>query len=214
MCSVEGCDKKVVSHGLCDMHRIRMKKHGSTDNPRSSRWGEKEKHPLYDSWYSLKRKNMLEDIWLDMWRFVSDLGNKPNNHKLSRKEDSQLYGPDNWLWVEINLNKKDYSDAAAYQRAYRKINPDSFRNSELKKKYGITLQEYNSMLKQQNGVCAICGEHETTVIKGKVMSLSVDHCHTTNKVRGLLCNHCNHAIGKLKDDVALLEKAIAYLKKQ
>lgn len=80
------------------------------------------------------------------------------------------------------------------------------RRSSLKSKYGITLEEYERMFEEQGGVCAICSEREH---QNKL--LAVDHCHKTQKVRGLLCSLCNTAIGKLKDDPRLLKKAIEYL---
>jgi hypothetical protein len=76
------------------------------------------------------------------------------------------------------------------------------------------------MLIKQNGVCAICRKPETTYRKSHIKGsdpvlrrLSVDHCHTTKKVRGLLCGNCNHSIGKMKDDPALLRAAADYLEK-
>ena len=66
------------------------------------------------------------------------------------------------------------------------------------------------MLKLQNHKCAICELDEVDSLHGK---LSVDHCHRTGKIRGLLCVNCNTAIGKLKDSDALLQKAINYLVK-
>lgn len=83
------------------------------------------------------------------------------------------------------------------------------KNSQLKKKYGITLEEYNKMYNEQEGCCAICDKHSTE----SKLSLAVDHCHLTGKIRGLLCNVCNSAIGKLKDDEDLLLKAVEYLRK-
>ena len=84
------------------------------------------------------------------------------------------------------------------------------RNRELKCLYGITLDEYNKMLKGQNNSCAIC---KTTDIPPKRKGFDVDHCHTTKKVRGLLCHSCNVGIGFLKDDVEILKTAILYLSK-
>ena len=75
-----------------------------------------------------------------------------------------------------------------------------------KTKYGITIEEYKKMLKKQNGKCAICGE------ESKGGRLAVDHNHSTNKVRSLLCYHCNWGIGHFKENLDLLEKAIEYLK--
>lgn len=97
------------------------------------------------------------------------------------------------------------------------------RNKESKKRYdrlwgiytryGMTEDDYIQMLLQQKGLCAICGQPEIAIDKrtGLARQLSVDHCHTTGKVRGLLCNHCNHGIGKFKDSQVLLQKAIDYL---
>jgi hypothetical protein len=82
-------------------------------------------------------------------------------------------------------------------------------------KYGITQNDYIKMLLEQKGVCAICGLPETTLDKrsGQIKLLSVDHCHTTGKVRGLLCNHCNHGIGKFRDSIDNLQAAIKYLER-
>lgn len=88
------------------------------------------------------------------------------------------------------------------------------RESQYQKRYGITLYQYNLMLKAQGKVCAICKQPETRKQKsGVIQPLSVDHCHKTYKVRGLLCNNCNNGIGRLKDDPELLRKAAQYLEK-
>lgn len=80
------------------------------------------------------------------------------------------------------------------------------------KKYGINYKEYLQLLEKQNGVCAICFNPETSSNnKVNISSLAVDHCHITGKVRGLLCQKCNQAIGLLKDNKVLLQNAINYL---
>ncbi len=84
--------------------------------------------------------------------------------------------------------------------------------STIKRKYGLTKEEYNELLKKQKSVCAICGKVDNRIMKGTVVKLNVDHCHKTGKVRGLLCNRCNSGLGLLKDDINLLNKAILYLK--
>jgi hypothetical protein len=76
----------------------------------------------------------------------------------------------------------------------------------LKKKYGITEEDYNAFLLLQGGVCAIC---KTDPDKKR---LSVDHCHKTKKVRALLCRHCNLMLGLAKDEPATLDRAAAYLR--
>ncbi len=72
-------------------------------------------------------------------------------------------------------------------------------------------QAYLRLFEEQDGVCAICGEPETAVLRGRTLKLSVDHDHETGVIRGLLCHACNLGLGKFKDRVELLEKAIAYL---
>lgn len=76
---------------------------------------------------------------------------------------------------------------------------------DIKKLYNITYDEYSNMLKMQNGVCAIC-EQKESINK----NLSVDHCHETGKIRGLLCLKCNQGIGLLKHNVKWLRKAALY----
>ena len=104
-----------------------------------------------------------------------------------------------------------YSCKECVNKKRKKLyDPELARNKMFKNKYGITLDDYNRMLKIQNNRCAICNGTATGNRSQKY--LSVDHCHTTGKVRGLLCFTCNTGIGSIKDDDELLEKAIAYLR--
>lgn len=84
----------------------------------------------------------------------------------------------------------------------------------IQKLYGITVERYDEILASQGGVCAICGQasRQTHGTTGTTFSLSVDHCHDSGRVRGILCNDCNRAIGLLGDNIELLERAIRYLK--
>ena len=75
------------------------------------------------------------------------------------------------------------------------------------KSYDISAIEYLKMRSEQNCKCKICGKTE----KENGKKLAIDHCHKTNKVRGLLCSFCNKGIGFLMDDVNILEEAIKYL---
>ena len=78
---------------------------------------------------------------------------------------------------------------------------------KLKARYGITPEEYVSMLDTQESRCAVCGIHNDDLPD----SLCVDHDHTTGNVRGLLCKPCNLAIGNMRDNPKLLQKAAHYL---
>jgi len=110
----------------------------------------------------------------------------------------------------------DKEHQKACQRKWQAANKDRVRNKSLLRRFGITLAQYNAMLEKQSGVCAICQKSEKVIDKrsGKTNFLSVDHCHKTGKVRGLLCKECNTGIGKLKDDADLIMKAAKYLKDQ
>lgn len=96
-------------------------------------------------------------------------------------------------------------------KAYQAI-PESkakVKANKLKRKFGITIEDYNQMFDDQEGCCAICGKHQSEF---KTV-FAVDHDHETCEVRGLLCSKCNIGIGNLQDNIIILEKAIKYLKK-
>lgn len=78
---------------------------------------------------------------------------------------------------------------------------------KLKDRYGITPEEYDAMLVKQEYRCSICGIHNDDLHH----SLCVDHDHTTEAVRGLLCKPCNLALGNMRDNPKLLHKAAEYL---
>jgi len=79
------------------------------------------------------------------------------------------------------------------------------RNRQLRYLYGITQDEYNHLLSCQNSQCAICGKVHSE------RSLVVDHCHYTNKIRGLLCQQCNFMLGLASDNKEILKRAVEYL---
>lgn len=93
---------------------------------------------------------------------------------------------------------------------WRKRNPSASRLRNLKSKYGITREDYLSLLDSQGGVCAVCKKEEST--GGRSSWLYVDHCHRTGLVRGLLCSKCNKGLGMFEDDMARMESAIGYLR--
>ena len=112
------------------------------------------------------------------------------------------------------------SCTSAAAKEWRKRNPNyekqryqedriGTRERHLVRKYKVTLADYERILKAQDGCCAICRAPEATQFKGV---FHVDHCHSTGRVRGLLCRGCNHILGHVKDDPATLRAAISYLR--
>lgn len=167
----------------------------------------KERHPLYHSWAWMKKMTVkfeMDPSWkTDFYQFVQDMGERPSpQHRLYRKDLSLGYSKDNCYWGESIPCK----DRAEWMREYRKQNPDKFKGYELKRRLNLSLEDYEQMQRQHDNKCAICKESEKDN-----PSLSVDHCHTTGKVRGLLCTRCNRGLGLFKDSQFNLEQAIAYL---
>ena len=86
-------------------------------------------------------------------------------------------------------------------------NKEHAKNKNLIRRYGITLEDYNKIFAKQNGKCKICDIHQSEF----KIALSVDHCHKTGNIRGLLCRDCNTSLGKFKDDPDVLRTAADYL---
>lgn len=86
---------------------------------------------------------------------------------------------------------------------------DANTNSRFKKSYGIDLNQYNQLFSNQNGCCAVCEQHQTELSR----KLVVDHCHSSQIVRGLLCHSCNTALGLLKEKTKTMHNLINYTNK-
>jgi hypothetical protein len=106
---------------------------------------------------------------------------------------------------EWHKNNKEKSNER--RKEYNKNHPRWHRKYWLKKQFNITLEEYEKLFNNQDGKCAICGEHQDNVGK----TLSVDHDHFTDEIRGLLCYNCNLLLGHAKDNPYILRKALEYL---
>lgn len=105
-------------------------------------------------------------------------------------------------WRKNNQEAAHAMDRIKYQK-YKELN----RSSGFKRHYGITIEEYDLMLEDQSGGCAICHGQSSDGRR-----LSVDHCHESGQVRGLLCNQCNYGLGQFRDRPDLLESAARYLR--
>lgn len=120
--------------------------------------------------------------------------------------------------IETNAvpTKYDHSTPegrAAYLADHRERYHQSYKDGHLRRNFGIGLDDYNRMHADQNGCCAICGKPETGTRNGKPIRMAVDHHHESGAVRDLLCTACNKLIGLAGEDIAVLESAIAYLRR-
>lgn len=116
---------------------------------------------------------------------------------------------------EQRLTNPGFKENELRQNEKRKWNTarkEKMRWDTIRWKYGIDEVTYRKMEEEQNYKCLICGRGaEDGIQYGKLV---VDHCHTTNNVRGLLCNRCNVMLGKAADDIQILEAGIKYLKER
>ena len=103
-----------------------------------------------------------------------------------------------------NCNGKMHKDRI---KRKGKVHFSERRRVLLKYKYKISIEEYEERLKTQNGTCKIC--HKIELIKNG--HLSVDHCHKTKRIRGLLCHQCNAGLGFFRDNIDFLNDAVKYL---
>lgn len=224
VCGVGGCDRQVVSGGLCDAHRKRLARHGHTEETRPDSWGAKTGHPLYNTWLGLRRYraqySVVKDWSDDFLQFAHDVGDRPSpTHGLYVADDSKPLGPGNFVWKRAVTERVEGEDQRTYmnrvQKVYRAVRREAFHGYSLKRQYGLSRDDYDRMLAEQGGKCAICARPETAKHprSGEPRSLAIDHCHTGGHVRALLCSKCNTGIGSFEDDPARLRAAIEYLER-
>ena len=118
------------------------------------------------------------------------------------KEKMKKYNKNRQQTMSETDRRKRHEQSIRWQ----KNNPEKMQGYYLKQNYSLSLGEYNQMLADQGGVCAICG------LPPQTRKMGVDHDHVTGKIRGLLCHNCNVSIGLMKDNQDTLAKAIAYLR--
>lgn len=123
------------------------------------------------------------------------------------------------LDARSSLQRKRYVEDAATREKIRADNKKRWRTKSYEQRlahnlrqYGIGPGDYQRMLDEQGGVCAICKRPPTVDGPQRAKRLHVDHCHATGLVRGLLCSRCNFGIGLFDDDPAQIERAALYLK--
>jgi hypothetical protein len=109
--------------------------------------------------------------------------------------------------AQINAQRKNWKSTKEWA-----ADKEWARNYRLKSKYNLTFEQYEQMLVDRDRCCDICGYRQPPNAK-KQERLWIDHCHTTNSVRGLLCFRCNLVLGYARDNPVILDKAKQYLER-
>lgn len=122
----------------------------------------------------------------------------------------KLSQPRQWAKDNPERTKEIQNKYDAKRRSPERLNYKI--NKELQRKYGITPEDYENMMEYQDHSCKICNVFHEDAATTRGRRLVVDHCHTTGKVRGLLCVKCNAGIGMFNDKIDNLISAISYLK--
>lgn len=148
----------------------------------------------YEKWFeSLKQDPVKFSEFLEKEKIRSKNKREKSYQDPEKKENYKEY------------QKKFYSENKDKIQKYASRDTKYVKNINLARRYGISIEQYSSLIENQNHCCAICKLH--------VEKLVVDHCHTNGNVRALLCRACNVAIGFLKEDLQIMQNAIEYVKK-
>lgn len=191
-CTVIGCGRPHKLRGYCAAHAQRLRRGVPVDVPIAARDTAPPETCTADGCSApVKAKGLCQAHYALLLRH----GHTKHRDRKQPKRTCTINGCTNWY----------YASGLCHQHYMRK--------RKLREKYGITPAQEAEMFAAQSGVCAICAceRTKTDSRSGKLMDFDVDHCHTTGKVRGLLCSRCNRGIGLFQDDPAILRRAAAYL---
>ncbi len=137
-------------------------------------------------------------------------GDSQSYDQFSQKASSSYQS---WCITCTNTWKRE--NYQRYKTTHASWTPSAKLNVNLKLLYGITLEQYNAMLEDQGGVCAICKLAETRIDKRTktIARLTVDHSHITGAVRSLLCQRCNVTVGILETNLEQIDIYLQYIQK-
>lgn len=207
-CTGPECSRPTVAHDLCKAHGKQQRENGELHVI-----GDKA-HKSAVSRQAWQRKSPEEQRAHIAKMLAARPQNRPEEHRQNhakaaraaweRKFENASPRERNCLCcgelftVKPKLAGKQYYCAVECRRLYSRL-----------RRYGLSYRQYQDLLEKQGGACALCrGAWKGWATKE---GPHVDHCHTTGRVRGLLCGDCNTAIGRFGDDPVLLRAAAAYL---
>lgn len=198
-CTVDGCAARHASGGFCSKHYKLMRETGST-NDRPSRRRQRHTCTIDECDLAVMGHGLCSKHYTRMRRYgTTDEPTKPTLHPTL----CCICGGNR------PTRRSKYCSDVCFEHAMFYARREQGRTKQLQL-YGLTVADYDAILDTQDGKCAICG---STDPKGKRGNFSVDHCHESGRVRGLLCTPCNAGIGQLGDSIDRLAVAIEYLRR-
>jgi uncharacterized OB-fold protein len=225
ICSMEDCDRRVTARGWCKVHYKRWWATGSPGPPPEraceacgNLFVPSRHHPNRQKWCSreclnhARRVNPPEMTCPACGTVFAPIGRQKycSRRCTARMEARRRLGiavpaVRKCWWCE-----KEFRPGVDGRQLYCSAEHARYVKSLWNVgKYGITRDDYRQAWRRQGGKCAICCQPERTK---RNHLLSVDHCHKTGRFRGLLCSHCNRAVGLLGDDPVVMESAARYVR--
>ena len=205
MCNIAGCEKPIEARGWCRMHYGRW-----------YRWGDPEAGDHRSGEYRTRASGCsVEDCDLPHVAKGFCANHYARAHRL-RPEPFICDACGVEFTARRHPSERRYCSpkCKGIGRANAGLSQMSIRRYQFKKKYGLTIDDYERIRDSQGGGCAICFRVDPVGRVSKHTSeywLHVDHDHRTGAIRGLLCGECNTVLGKMNDDPALLRRAADYL---
>ncbi len=128
------------------------------------------------------------------------------------KEESNFYFSKQY--INNHCKECNSKKSKEWYSKNKEVKKRSALKHHFKKRYGITFEERETMLQNQGGKCIICSQQILLTSENRNKRAVIDHCHSSNKIRGMLCHLCNTGLGAFKDNISILSNAIKYLEKQ
>lgn len=165
----------------------------------------------YQAAYRAKRREIAK-ARSAQWR-EENPGRNAENARRWRSKNPEKAAAKQRAWREANREKvrqkqREWRERTGYNQKRKERGENTKQQLRL---YGLTVEDYEQLLRAQGGVCAICASPEPGM--KNAARLYVDHCHNTSRVRGLLCRACNTMLGCVRDNPELLRAGASYLER-
>ena len=191
VCTVAKCNRKHKARGYCQTHYMQFKRGISELGEIRERVMENPEECIEEGCTEeVKAKGLCKMHYQRLLRH----GHTKYRNRTKLPKYCRVPNCDNWMYSK-GLCHAHYAKEKTWED------------------FGFSMDSYTAMLQEQNGLCKICEKPEMTKDSrsGKIKDFAIDHCHKTKRIRGLLCNNCNRAIGLFQDDPKLLTKAAEYI---